>query len=66
VPEGDGTGRRRAKERRAMTIPELRRVLDALPADQRLLFELLAHTGLRIGEAIELRWGRDVILGDKP
>jgi hypothetical protein len=27
-----------------------------------LTFELLAHTGLRIGEAIELRLGRDLVL----
>lgn len=32
----------------------------------RLLFEFLAHTGLRIGEACELRWGRDVILTGRP
>lgn len=66
VPEGEGTGRRRVEESRAMTIEQLRQVLDALPADRRLMFELLAHTGLRIGEAIELRWGRDVILGPNP
>jgi integrase len=26
------------------------------------MFEFLAHTGLRIGEAIEVRWGRDLLL----
>ena len=29
------------------------------------MFEFLAHTGLRIGEAIELRWGRDLVLDDR-
>ena len=49
-----------------MTITELKLLLAALPEGQPLLFELLAHTGLRIGEAIELRWGRDLILDDPP
>lgn len=62
VPEGDGTGRPVPEERRAMTAAELRLVLEALPADWRLMFEFLAHTGLRIGECFEVRWGRDLIL----
>lgn len=66
VPEGDGTGRQPAEEKRAMTIVQLQAVLDALDPEWRLMFELLAHTGLRIGEAIELRWGRDLILDDSP
>jgi len=66
VPEGDGTGRPEVSERRAMTIAELQRLLAHTPPRWRLLFELLAHTGLRIGEATELRWGRDVILVNKP
>ena len=66
VPEGDGTARRQPIDKRALTIAELRLLLAALPDRWRLLFELLAHTGLRIGEAIELRWERDVILGDRP
>jgi integrase len=66
VPEGDGTGRAPAAEKRAMTIPELHLVLGALPPEWRLMFELLAHSGLRIGEAIELRWGRDLILEERP
>jgi integrase len=45
---------------------EGRRLIGELPARWRLFFEFLAHTGLRIGEASELRWGRDVILSDRP
>ncbi len=66
VPEGDGTGREPADEKQALTIAQLKVLLAALPADRRLLFELLAHSGLRIGEAIELRWGRDLIFHDQP
>ena len=66
VPEGEGTGRAPAAEKRAMTIAELKLVLGALPAEWRLMFELLAHSGLRIGEAIELRWGRDLVFDDRP
>ena len=66
VPEGQGTGRAPVHEKRALTIAELRLLLAALPADRRVLFELLAHTGLRIGETIELRWGRDLILEGQP
>jgi integrase len=41
---------------KALTEDELRQLLRALPAGWRLFFEFLAHTGLRIGEAIALRW----------
>jgi integrase len=34
----------------------VRAFLDALPADWRLFFEFLLHTGLRIGEAGALTW----------
>jgi integrase len=66
VPEGDGTRRPRSEDKRAMTIDELRAVLAELPSRWRLLFEFVAHTGLRIGEVSELRWGRDVILTGRP
>jgi len=66
VPEGDGTARPRAIEKRAMTIDELRRVVAEVPPRWQLLFEFMAHTGLRIGEVSELRWGRDVILTGRP
>ena len=38
--------------------------LDALPSEWRLFFEFLAHSGLRIGEAVALTWA-DVELGKK-
>jgi integrase len=66
VPEGDGTARPRSAEKRAMTIAELRRVVAEVPSRWKLLFEFMAHTGLRIGEVSELRWGRDVILTGRP
>lgn len=62
VPEGDGTARPPADAKRALTLAQLRVLLDALPAQWRLFFEFLAHTGLRIGEASEVRWDRDLIL----
>jgi integrase len=44
------------RERRFLTRAELVRLLDEVPAKWRPLFELLAATGLRISEAIGLRW----------
>jgi len=49
---------------RAMTPEQLTAVMRALDPEWRLFFELLAATGLRIGEALELRWS-DVDLGAK-
>jgi integrase len=49
-----------------MTAAELRALLAELPAEWRLFFEFLAHTGLRIAEAIEVRWGRDLVVCDPP
>jgi integrase len=49
---------------KALTPDQLRALLDAAPADWRLLFELLAHTGLRISEALALEW-RDIDLGQR-
>src|SRR5579864_1209551 len=45
-----------APKRKALTEPELQRFLTALPHEWRLFFELLAHTGHCIGEAIALTW----------
>jgi len=50
---------------RGLTVAELERFLGVLEAQWRLLFVLLAHTGLRIGEALGLRW-EHVHLGDDP
>jgi integrase len=53
------------QEARALTRAELTRLLGHVPERWRLLFELLAHTGLRISEAIGLTWA-DVEFGDRP
>jgi integrase len=44
------------KERRFLTREELARLLEEVPPKWRALFDLLAATGLRISEAIALRW----------
>ena len=49
---------------RALDPDQLAALLDALDPDWRLFFELLAATGCRIGEALELRWS-DVDFGAK-
>jgi integrase len=50
---------------KALTRNELSVLLSAIPADWRLFFELLTHTGLRISEAIGLTW-QHVELGERP
>lgn len=45
------------REMRALTPAEIRRLLAAVPAEHRLLFELAALTGLRRGELFALKWG---------
>jgi integrase len=52
------------RQSKALTEEELLAFLDALPHEWRLFFEFLAHTGLRIGEAIALTWA-DLDLGKK-
>ena len=47
---------------KALTEEELLRLLDASPPEWRLLFTFLAQTGLRISEAVALRWS-DVDFG---
>ena len=49
---------------KALTEGELRALLAEVPDEWRLFFELLAHTGLRIGEAVALTWG-DVDFGKR-
>jgi integrase len=51
---------------KALTRAQLRRLLDEFPVDRRLFFEFLAHTGLRISEAIEVRWHTNLDLGQGP
>jgi integrase len=50
---------------RALTRAELAMLLAALPADWRLFFEFLSHTGLRISEAVGLTW-EHLDLGESP
>ena len=59
---GGEPGDERAK---ALTRTELALLLAALPPERRLFFEFLAHTGLRISEAIGLTWGH-LDLGTQP
>lgn len=49
---------------KALTEEQLQALLEQTPDEWRLFFEFLAHTGLRISEAIALRWG-DVDLGQR-
>jgi integrase len=49
---------------KALTEEELRSLLAEVPAEWRLFFEFLAHTGLRIGEAVALTWA-DVDFGKR-
>jgi len=54
----DQTGPESEKPK-ALTEDELRRLLSHVPDRWQLFVELVAHTGLRIGEAVALQW-RDV------
>jgi integrase len=49
---------------KALSEEELRTLLAEVPDSWRPFFELLAHTGVRIGEAVALRWG-DVDVGNR-
>jgi integrase len=44
------------QQTKALTEEELRSFLDEVPDEWRLFFAFLAHTGLRIGEAVALTW----------
>jgi integrase len=50
---------------KALTRAELGILLETITKDWRLFFEFLTHTGLRISEAIGLRW-EHLDLGEKP
>jgi integrase len=50
---------------RGLSPEEVARFLSHVPERYRLLFEFLGHTGVRIGEALGLRW-QHVHLGDDP
>ncbi len=62
TPAVDNPGADEAEQVKALTEDELARLLAAIPDGWRLFFEFLAQSGLRIGEAIELRW-KDIDLG---
>ena len=49
---------------KALTDEQLRAVLAEVPGEWRLFFEFLAHSGLRIGEAVALTWA-DVDFGKR-
>jgi integrase len=51
-----GNGDREDDHAKGLSENELVRLLGEVPANWRLFFEFLAHTGLRIGEAVALRW----------
>ena len=53
------------REQRALTRKELSSLLGHVDSDWRLFFELLAHTGIRISEAVALEW-HDVEFGTTP
>jgi integrase len=54
-----------SREIRALTRSELSRLLGALPPEHRLLFEFMAHTGLRISEVVGLTWAH-IEFGERP
>ncbi len=51
---------------RALSTEQLAALLLVAPARHRLLFEVLAATGVRISEALALRWGDLVLDGERP
>lgn len=53
---GNGAGHEDDEHVKALSEDELGRLLAEVPEGWRLFFELLAQTGLRIGEAVALRW----------
>jgi integrase len=56
LPKRRGGRRRQASERKFLTRSQLGRLLDEIPTEHAPLLLLLASTGLRISEAIALRW----------
>lgn len=65
VPAQAGADPLSEERPKAMTRAELAMLLEAIPDDWRLFFEFLAHTGLRISEAVGLTWAH-VDVGDSP
>jgi len=65
IPAGPESDEPEDEKAKAITEEELHLLLAAVPADWRLFFEFLAVTGLRISEAVGLRWEHLVLTGDK-
>lgn len=57
--DGILSSRKERSPRQALGAQEVREHLDALDGWLRVFFEVLAYTGLRVGEALALRW-RDI------
>jgi integrase len=54
------------RDAKALTTEQLEALLLVAPVRHRLLFRLLAATGLRISEALALRWGDLTLDGGRP
>ncbi len=65
IPNGDAPEGPEEEKAKGLTRKELKLLLMALPEDWRLFFEFLAVTGLRISEAVGLRW-EHLDLGENP
>ena len=65
IPAPAGSDEPDEDKAKAMTRAELALFLAAAPESWRLFFEFLAHTGLRISEALGLRWAH-LDLGERP
>ena len=65
VPAARSTEGALDEHAKALTREELALLLASIPEDWRLFFELLAHSGLRISEAVGLTW-EHLDLGDSP
>src|SRR5213079_2744594 len=56
LPQPPATVAPEREKAKALTEAELVALLGELPERWRLLFELMAHTGLRVGELLGLQW----------
>lgn len=54
--EGVELGEEQKRETMSLTWPQVEMLLTAIPAQHRALVATLAHTGMRAGEALGLRW----------
>ena len=54
------------RKRRALTVEQLRRLLNAAPADRRLVYLTAVYTGLRRSELAALRWSDVRLMATTP